>query len=89
MSRDSLSGYWWLGPATGAIVSAIVTIIIVTWEWLENPGGIFRSELGTNWQFVFDTAVSWIVPTFIYVTVMTSITQVAWHFLKKYRDRDE
>ena len=79
--------YWWVGPATGAIVSAIVTVIVVIWEWVENPGGIFRSPGGTNWQFVLDTAISWIVPTFVYVTLMVSLLLLAWHFVKWYRGR--
>lgn len=79
--------YWWVGPATGAIVSAIVTVIVVIWEWIENPGGIFRSQCGTNWQFVLDTAVSWIVPTFVYVTLIASTLLIAWHFVKRYRGR--
>lgn len=74
---------WWIAPATGALVSAIVTVIVVIWEWIENPGGIFHSELGTNWQFVSDTAISWFVPTLVYVTVIVSVSQLAWHFVKK------
>jgi hypothetical protein len=76
---------WWLGPVTGAVVSATVTAIVVAWEWIENPGGIFRSELGTNWQFVSDTAISWFVPTLVYVTVIVSVSQAAWHFVKRYQ----
>jgi hypothetical protein len=78
---------WWLGPVTGAFVSATVTVIVVIWEWIENPGGIFRSELETNWQFISDTAISWFVPTFVYVAVIVSVSQLAWHFVKKYRGR--
>ena len=69
---------WWLGLAAGAFVSATVTIIMVVWEWVENPGEIFHGEGGTNWGFVFDTAISWLIPTFVYAAVISSILHVAW-----------
>ena len=69
---------WWLGLAAGAAISSTVTVVIVVWEWLENPGGIFRGESGTNWGFVFDTAISWFVPTFIYAALFASALHLAW-----------
>jgi len=69
---------WWLGLAGGALVSATVTIIMVIWEWLENPGGIFRNDSGTNWGFIFDTAISWLIPTFIAVSVIASVIHMLW-----------
>ena len=55
---------------TGALISALVTLVITIWEWIENPGGIFHGTEGTNWNFVFDTAISWLVPTFIWATAV-------------------
>ncbi len=74
---------WWLGIAVGAAVSAAVTLVIVIWEWLENPGGIFRDESGTRWEFILDTAVSWFVPTFLYVAVIASVLHLAWSGVKR------
>ena len=79
---------WWLGLALGAIVSSSVTVIVVIWEWLENPGGIFHSELETNWKFVFDTAISWFAPTFAYVTIIASGLHLAWSAIEKRRQKD-
>jgi hypothetical protein len=76
--------FWWLGLAVGAVMSSIVTIIVVIWEWLENPGGIFRSETGTNWNFVFDTAISWFIPTFIYVALIASTLHLAWWIVRRH-----
>jgi hypothetical protein len=73
---------WWLGLAAGAAISSTVTVIIVIWEWLENPGGIFRNELGTNWNFVFDTAISWLVPTFVYSALVASGLHIAWSVVR-------
>jgi len=69
---------WWLGLAVGGTVSAIVTIVVGTWEWLENPGGIFRSESGTNWGVMYDTAISWLMPTFVYAAVIASVVHLVW-----------
>jgi hypothetical protein len=81
--------FWRLGLAVGAIVSTFVTFIVVVWEWLENPGGIFRSEIGTNWEFVFDTAISWFIPTFVYATIIASVLHLAWSFIQKHRCKDQ
>ena len=79
---------WWLGLAAGAVVSSIVTVIVVIWEWRENPGGIFHSETGTNWEFVVDTAVSWFVPTFVYVAFIASGLHLAWSAVRKRRRKN-
>ena len=86
-SKDSAqtSPRWWLGLALGAAVSTVVTLVIVIWEWLENPGGIFHDESGTRWEFVLDTAVSWFVPTFLYVAVIASVLHLAWSGIKRLR----
>lgn len=75
----------WFGIATGAVMSFAVTLIVVVWEWLENPGGIFHNENGTNWGFVLDTAISWFVPTFMYVAVIASIAHLLWWAVRKRR----
>lgn len=83
------SALWWLGLAVGGTVSLSVTVIVVIWEWLENPGGIFHSETGTNWEFVFDTAISWFVPTFVYVTIIASVLHLAWSIAEKRVRKDQ
>lgn len=70
--------FWFFGLVVGAAVSFVVSLIMVTWEWLENPGGIFRNEDGTNWTFILDTAVSWFVPTFVYPAIIASVIRLAW-----------
>ena len=88
MASGGSSSNWWVGLATGAVVSATVTLIVVAWEWVENPGGIFRSETGTNWNFVCDTAISWFVPTFVYAAIVASVAHLAWQLIKKHRRRN-
>ena len=55
---------------TGALWSVLVTLVVTVWEWIENPGGIFHGTEGTNWNFVLETAISWLVPTLIWATIV-------------------
>ena len=80
--------FWWIGFAVGAASSVSVTVVVVIWEWVENPGGIFHGESGTNWPFVFDTAISWFIPTFVYVAIIVSISHLAWAALRRYRGKN-
>ena len=77
--------FLWFGIATGAVMSFAVTLIVVVWEWLENPGGIFHNKNETNWGFVIDTAISWFVPTFIHFAVIASIGHLLWSAIRKRR----
>ena len=47
-----------LGATVGLIVASAMSFL----DWRHNPGGIFHSDLGTNWQFVWDTWISWFTP---------------------------
>ena len=80
--------FWVFGVAAGALVSTAVTLIIVTWEWLENPGGVFRNESTTNWPFIVDTAISWFVPLFIYTAIVASFARLAWSVFMSRRSDD-
>lgn len=73
---------WYFGLAQGLFVSLAVSLIIVLWEWLENPNGIFHGQQGTHWDNVFDTAISWFVPTFIYVALIIAVVQLIYSAIK-------
>ena len=79
--------FWFFGIVVGVVVSVIVTLVMVTWEWLENPGGIFRNAEGTNWSFILDTAVSWFVPTLVYAAIIASVLKLAWTALARRRNK--
>ena len=66
------------GLALAAAVAILVAILASVWEWIENPGGIFHNSEGTNWQFVFETAWSWWIPTFVYTVVLASLAHLTW-----------
>lgn len=66
------------GVTVGAAVAVTVTLIMCVWEWIENPNGIFHNAEGTNWQFMFETAVSWIVPTFEGVALLAGLLHLLW-----------
>jgi hypothetical protein len=67
----------------GGLVSLLVTAIVTAWDWIENPGGIFRDATGTNWQFIYDTAISWLFPTFLYVAVASSIIHLIFSGIRR------
>lgn len=76
------------GLKAGAVMAVLVTAVITAWEWLENPGGIFHGPDGTNWSFVYDTATSWLLPTFAYVAVISFLIHAAWHWVVRRRRAD-
>jgi uncharacterized metal-binding protein len=64
--------FWLFGPITGLIVASLVTAIITTLDIVRNYGEVFRDASGIRWPFVYETAVSWFLPTFLYVLVIAS-----------------
>lgn len=73
MRRVNLVKSGRFGIGAGAITSVATTLFMTIWEWLENPGGIFRGPDGTNWRFLMETAISWLIPTFVYVSVVAIV----------------
>lgn len=69
MARPS----WRFGLLMGSIIAFVITLAITVWELIQNPGGIFRGPSGINWLFVFETAVSWFIPTFLSVSVAAAL----------------
>jgi hypothetical protein len=79
-----MTRFWLFGLVTGAAVAALVTLIMCVWEWLENPGGIFRDASGTQWHFVYDTAVSWFLPVFGWVAILAALCHLVVTRLRGY-----
>ena len=79
---DIKNHFWSLGLSIGLFVSSVVTLIIVVWERLENPGSIFYDDSGTHWGFIFDTATSWFVPTFVYTTLIVAVIHLLFSTIK-------
>lgn len=69
------------GLLCGAALALAITLIITVWEWSENPGGIFRGPDGTNWGFVYDPAVSWLLPSFSYAVIIAATGRVVTRVL--------
>ena len=79
-----LLSYALIFSVAGAIlISAGVTL----WEWLENPSGIFHDDTTTHWQIVYETAVSWLVPSAAYLFLVAVMAQLIWHGTAKIRAR--
>ncbi len=82
-SRKIGQSFWRFGLVAGVVTATVLTIIVTVWEWIENPGGIFRDAAGTNWQFIFDTAISWFVPTFIGIGLVATAGHLLWSLARK------
>ena len=88
IDKAMLKKFWLFGPIMGFIFATIAALVFTVWDWLENPGGIFRDSAGTNWNFVYDTAESWFLPTFFDVTVIASVGHIVFcGLLSIYRKR--
>jgi len=58
------------GLKFGVLVSALISIGMTLWNWLENPSGVFHGPEGTHWWFLLETLTSWLLPTFVYAAFM-------------------
>ena len=72
MSRRAL----FFSVASSLVVAFLVGAGFAVYDWRLNPGGIFRGPEGTNWQFMYETTVSWLVPTFLSLLPVT--IGIAW-----------
>ena len=79
--------FWSFGLTLGIISAFTITFIFTLWEWLENPSGIFHDQNGTNWNFVYDTAISWFIPTFVSVTVIGAVIHFVIKWFHNYRSQ--
>jgi hypothetical protein len=77
MMKAVLKQFWLFGLTIGLAFAFLFAAIFTIESWVENPGGIFRDSTGTNWGFVYDTASSWFLPTFLYVSVAASLLHLA------------
>ena len=62
---------WIFGILIGIAMGLIVALVMSYLDWQHNPEGIFHNEIGTNWGFVLDTAVSWFVPVALVSCVLS------------------
>ena len=54
---------WLSGLALGLVASMVLAMVMTYADWRLNPGDIFWNEHGTNWSIVWETLISWFVPT--------------------------
>ncbi len=70
-----------LGLIVGTLLALSITIGFTTWDWIENPGGIFRGDQGTNWKIVFETALSWFLPCVLLLVPIIGLANFAYQRL--------
>ena len=88
MIEAILRKFWAFGLCVALLVALSLTLLFTVWNWLENPGNIFRDTAGTNWEFVYATAASWFAPTFLYTFIVASgVHCVTLRLLSLYANR--
>lgn len=65
-----------LGLAVGIVTAVAVSLFFTTWDWIANPGGVFRDAGATKWSVIYDTAASWFWPILIWVTLLVFTTRL-------------
>jgi len=75
--------FWLFGIFSGFYSSLLVTLFVTISELIENPGGIFYGQGSINWLFVYDTALSWFIPTFAYMALAFAIGHLLFSFIKR------
>ncbi|GAA5214083.1 hypothetical protein ACFSJ3_03960 [Corallincola platygyrae] len=63
------------------LLAAIPTFI----DWKTNPGGIFQTEIGTQWTPVFETWFSWAWP-FFFAFLPITLFMLDWRTEKPNKD---
>jgi len=77
---------YYLALRLGSVVGTLIAALFALWDWIENPGGIFSGPDGTSWSVVFETGLSWFVPTFLIVGGGVLAIRIVWLFLFRGRD---
>ncbi len=67
--------------ASGLLALALA-VFMAAWSWIENPSGIFHNENGTNWKFVWDTGISWFLPTLIGLMPPAFLAHIGWQWIR-------
>lgn len=86
--KNIIKHFWSFGIVIGVLSAFVLTLIITVWEWIENPSGIFHDQTGTNWSFVYDTAISWFIPTFIQVSIISAVVHIIFSIFNRFWKRD-
>ena len=64
------------------VIALALAVFMAAWSWIENPSGIFHNESGTNWKFVWDTGISWFLPTVIGLLPPAFLAHIGWQWLR-------
>ena len=83
MPRTMLLKSTRFGLLVGAIVAVILSSAMTLWDWLENPGGIFRGPDGTHWDFVLETLYSWLLPGFVSAASVAFLGHLALSWIRR------
>ena len=80
MSENKRSG-WLPGGVLSFLVALGVAGAATFLDWRANPGQLFQDHAGTRWSVVWDTFISWFLPTLLLaalILVPASIVYRRW-----------
>jgi len=83
MVRKSLNIALLAGSLAGLLVAGGITLM----EWWQNPGGIFQTQVGTDWHIVWQTWSSWFFPVALTVLALAWVTAFFVFWLRSRRRR--
>ena len=62
-SKTLGSAYWKMSLFSGGFMGLVIASVMTFQDWRLNPGGLFRANNQTQWNVVWDTWISWFLPT--------------------------
>ncbi len=71
------------GIAIALLVAVFVAGVMTFMDWRLNPAGIFRTDAGTDWTRVAETAASWFFPTAVIAGIITVPVSLWLSFLAR------
>lgn len=81
MVRKSLNIALPAGLLAGLLFASVVTLM----EWWQNPGGIYQTQAGTQWQIVWQTWSSWFFPVALTILALVWGTALFVFYLRSRR----
>ena len=70
-----------VGLPAGFLVGCVLTLM----EWRQNPGGIYQTQAGTEWDIVWQTWSSWFFPVALTVLILVWVTAVSVFRLRSHK----
>ncbi len=81
--------FFLFGLSIGLALGFLLAVLFSGIEWWNNYSGLFRDASGTNWEMVYETALSWFLPTLLFVAPLAAGGHLLFGFVKKRKNPSE